>query len=566
MNIQHLPVSRTAPPSLWIIILLICSMLTASPTAAAAQVAEHQTISAWQGTATCIACHETEAQEVFHSVHYQWLGQTPYLIDGPDLQGKFDMGVNSYCINIRGNWTGCSSCHVGLGALPATAINTAQLDNIDCLICHQERYKRIKIDGLFVPDTDSMDITILEAARTVHLPNRATCLQCHAKGGGGDNYKRGDLALAHASTADSSFDIHMSTTGANISCQQCHITESHLMAGRGSDLRPTDLDREMPCSGCHEGKDTATGHDTPAVNKHVARVACQTCHIPTYARNASDTIATEQTEVHRDWREPHETASGVIHPTSVMAGDLAPSYRWWNGWSSTYLLFDDAEIDPQTGKIPTSRPIGNISGSNSKIFPFKYKTATQPLAVNHNQLIALDTSIYFSTGDPVTAIESGLENMGYPSDEPFSWADTDTFQLITHEVAPAARALSCADCHESNDRIDLISELGYHLKKSRGELCVECHEIKDGEDKPEYLWIHQEHVRDERYDCSWCHTFSRPERNLVLHPLFQSLSYAIDVLRILTGLPAATTVQDQNGNGKIGIEDAIHLSNDVSEQ
>lgn len=544
--------------SVFVTSLVLVSLIVFSVVTSAADIAEHLGIAAWEGTDTCLACHEAEAEEVFHSVHYQWLGDTPYLVTGPEKQGKLDLGVNSYCINITGNWTGCSNCHVGLGDRPTQEIESGQLNNIDCLICHQEAYKRKKVDGVFVPDSSNMEISMLEAARTVHPPNKVTCLQCHAKGGGGDNYKRGDLALAHGVTADIDFDVHMASAGADLSCQDCHLTENHLIAGRGSDLRPTELDVEMACSSCHAGKEAAAGHSTATLDRHISRVACQTCHIRTFARNASDTTATEKTEISRDWRQPHVTASGAIHPTPVMAGDLIPTYAWWDGRSSTYLLYDDALIDPLTGRIPTSRPVGEIFGSGAKIYPFKYKTATQPLVQNHNQLIALDTSVYFSTGDVVASVESGLVNMGYQGSEPYSWEETDTYQLITHEVSPVDDVLQCSDCHSSNARIDLVNDLGYALKSPRNELCVQCHELEDGEDEPEYLWIHSEHVREERYDCSWCHTFSRPERGLRLHPLFENLSYTIDVLRVLTGLAPSTTVEDQNGDGQIGLAEAIH--------
>lgn len=157
----------------------------------------HASIKVWNGTATCLTCHLEEAEQVFSSSHYQWLGETPYMTNGPDVQGKLDIGVNSYCINTTGNWNGCGACHVGLGLRPETIRTDIQLANIDCMICHQEKYKRKKINGVFVPDEANMSISMVQAAQTVHLPTRDTCLQCHAKGGGGDNFKRGDIALAH---------------------------------------------------------------------------------------------------------------------------------------------------------------------------------------------------------------------------------------------------------------------------------------------------------------------------------------------------------------------------------
>jgi len=474
---------------------------------------DHKSITKWQGTETCLACHIEEAREVFSSVHYQWLGKTPYMNNGPEMQGKLNVGVNSYCINITGNWNGCGNCHVGLGALPQTNMTRSQLQNIDCLICHQQNYKRKKANGVFVPDLEKMTISMVTAAKTVHKPTRATCLPCHAKGGGGDNYKRGDMALAHISTSDKTFDVHMATTGANLNCQSCHTTRLHRMAGRGSDLRPTDLDKKMLCSKCHEEDGSSEIHDSKTLNNHISRVSCQSCHIASYARNASDTEASEETEIHRSWLEPHLTSSGAIHPTPTMAGNLNPKYLWWNGQSTSYLLFDKVVTDPITGKIPTSRPVGSVNGANSKLYPFKYKTALQPLATATNDLIALDTSEYFSKGDPDAATISGLENMGYSSTAEYQWVETDTYQLITHEVMQASKALSCNKCHDSTSRMDLQGKLGYQLKGPKATICVQCHEEEE-EEHSGYVWIHDKHVKDKKYDCSWCHQFTRPERRL----------------------------------------------------
>jgi len=524
-------------------------------------IAQHQGIAAWEGTRTCLQCHDEQAQEVFGSVHYQWLGETPSMVDGPAVQGKLYIGVNSYCINITGNWAGCSSCHVGLGARPEETATQSQLENIDCLICHQESYRRVKVDGTFRPDSENMQISMLQAARTVHMPTRVTCLQCHAKGGGGDNYKRGDLALAHGTTEDRNFDVHMSRSGGNLTCQQCHVTQRHRMAGRGSDLRPTEFDIEMRCDSCHLENQAEPVHQSTVITRHLNRVACQVCHIPNYARNAVDTPAPETTETHRDWRNPHTAPSGAIHPTPVLEGTLTPKYRWWNGQSASYLLYDDAGIDPQTGRIPTSRPQGTVAGNRSMLYPFKYKTATQPLVNSYNQLIALDTSVYFSTGDVGAAVVSGLANMGYATTENYSWVETDTFQLITHEVAPRSETLSCQGCHAGTARMDLTGKLGYQLKGARSTVCLQCHGQKDGEDEPEYLWVHDEHVREENLDCSWCHLFSRPERNLTPSPLLERMYDLLTALKILVGSPAepSATLEDINADGRIGMEEVIQL-------
>ncbi|MEW6118131.1 MAG: hypothetical protein AB1553_14725 [Nitrospirota bacterium] len=483
----------------------------------------------WTGYNMCLSCHTDKANEVMASTHYTWEGPALYMVNGAPLQGKLKTSVNSYCGNIIGNW-GCSLCHVGLGKRPDDATLTTQqhLENIDCLICHQKDYKRKKdaVTGLMVPDTANMTITMDQAVQTVHKPVRANCTQCHAKGGGGDNYKRGDIAVAHANTSDKNFDVHMATTGKNFTCQTCHKVQQHKIAGRGSDLRQTDLDVKVTCSTstCHSSKSTTTGHSTTAIGRHVARVACQVCHIKTYARNAADTAATEATEIRRDWSHPEwHTANNRWEPTVTMANNLKPVYKFWNGTSWGYSIKDPAAIDPATGRYPTSRPIGDINGTGSKLFPFKYKTTYRPYATNLGILIPINTKVYFGTAGSVAtgvddSITSSLTLMGYSATEPYVWVEDDTYQLITHEVMDDSQVLSCTNCHVSATATQMnLKSLGYTTKKPTSDLCNDCHSLKSYDGSySRFTSIHDKHVRDKRYDCSKCHNFSRPERGLRL--------------------------------------------------
>ena len=78
----------------------------------------------------------------------------------------------------------------------------------------------------------------------------------------------------------------------------------------------------LECANCHA--DMAGGnHEIDDIDRHTARVACQTCHIPTYAKDASDSTATEATEVHRTWLDTHSTAA-PFHPVMDKANDLVP--------------------------------------------------------------------------------------------------------------------------------------------------------------------------------------------------------------------------------------------------
>ena len=59
----------------------------------------------------------------------------------------------------------------------------------------------------------------------------------------------------------------------------------------------------------------------------------------------------------------------------------------------------------------------------------------------------------------------------------YSFATSQRYLSLYHEVAPKENALQCADCHVSTGRLN-FKELGYQVKATRnGEpLCSSCHE------------------------------------------------------------------------------------------
>jgi hypothetical protein len=306
----------------------------------------------------------------------------------------------------------------------------------------------------------------------------------------------------------------MATTGANLSCTACHKTQAHKIAGRGSDLRPSEGANPVNCSTatCHSGKTgVLTGHSNEQISRHAGRVACQTCHIPIYARNAVDSSAGEQTETYRTWAAT-EFANNRQEPLKTLAGDLKPVYRFWNRKSWGYDLKDVPVKNSQTGNYILSIPQGTVADAESKLYPFKFKTAEQPLNTSRNQLIALDTKVFFATGNLYEAVQSGLVNMGYTRGEPYSMVKTEEFQLINHEVPPKTAALACASCHTAGVAKQMnLRELGYGLKASKATVCAQCHGPKEAMD---FYKLHDKHVKDKKVDCSMCHSFSRPELGL----------------------------------------------------
>jgi hypothetical protein len=481
----------------------------------------------WNGYGTCLTCHRTQSAAMYQGVHYQWMASGAKMTTGPASQGKMDSltgssALNAYCINILGGWTACGACHAGTGAKPVATSNPtdAQLSSIDCLMCHKNTtiatpYARTRnaTTGLFEPNAG---IDMNNVLRTAVKPVRANCLGCHAKAGGGDAVKRGDIALASGTTADSLYDVHMATSRGNLSCQSCHTYTNHKVSGRGSDLRPLDSTTALTCSSttCHPTKNSITsGHSTADTNHHIGRVACQTCHLPKYAKNANDTAVTEATETNRTW-EANEWNTTLLRyePLPTKANDLMPKYAFWNGTSWGNNLTDAAVIDPVTGYYKISRPNGAINDpAGTKLYPFKYKTAQQPYDITISKLIGLNTATFFATGNYNQAVLDGLANMGRTGDA-WTTVTTDEYQVLNHQIPPATgNVLTCADCHKNTTRMNLPA-MGYAIKAPTSTICVQCHGLRSYTD---YQSIHSKHVGSRLYDCSFCHNFSRAaERGL----------------------------------------------------
>jgi hypothetical protein len=111
-------------------------------------------------------------------------------------------------------------------------------------------------------------------------------------------------------------------------------------------------------------------------------------------------------------------------------------------------------------------------------------------------------------------VQKGLLNMGFSNSDPYATVKTDTYQMLNHTIADAQSAggtLACSSCHGSTTRIDLKGGLGYGLKGPQTTVCTPCHSNKTWKG---YVDGHSKHVTDKKYDCSWCHSFSRPERGL----------------------------------------------------
>ena len=136
-------------------VLALLALALASGPARADKTTHERHFAHYEGTKTCLQCHESEAREFHQSQHYQWLGSGESLANAPRHPvGKMNM-INDFCTNPDASWigqvknadgkvvaSGCSGCHAGRGLKPTRKVSREQLENIDCLICHAEGYRR----------------------------------------------------------------------------------------------------------------------------------------------------------------------------------------------------------------------------------------------------------------------------------------------------------------------------------------------------------------------------------------------------------------------------------------
>lgn len=426
-------------------------------------------VTSYEGTSTCLACHEQQALDAFGSIHYQWKAPAPNLANVPGRSiGKIN-STNDFCTNPSFQWigiltndqgkvigNGCSKCHAGLGAKPTETVSRAQLENIDCLLCHSASYKREvakKADGAlaWMPVGRANPELMLNIAQNVGKPTNLNCLACHVGSGGGLNFKRGDLETAHLNpTRD--FDVHM---GSGMQCIQCHKFRGHKVEGAGTQMSGMDWpanEQRPACENCHAAKPHG---GNAMLDRHAATVHCTTCHIPSFAKK-------DPTDMRRDWSRSHEVkGQGRFEPAIEFATNVKPVYAWWNGKGSVALMNEAVRPGPN-GKVAMYRPEGSIADPAAKIHPFKLHTGRIPVETATSFMVPVQVAPTFKTGNTMASAIGGAK--GFMGKElaanDIGYIEVERYLGVFHEVVPKAMSLKCADCHSDNGRMDWRA-LGY---------------------------------------------------------------------------------------------------------
>ena len=437
-------------------------------------------------TKACLSCHTEAARQLQLTQHWKWEFLNP---DGRRL-GKKNI-INNFCTSVASNYAYCTTCHIGYG-WKDEGFDFAAQENVDCLICHDTTGNYRKAPGFagqvvtketeLPPGSGTVvkAVNLKPIAQEVARTSRDNCGACHFFGGGGDGVKHGDLDSSLASP-DKALDVHMDATGNNFSCATCHMTEGHQVPG--SRYAPTAVDK----GGAHlRGKEYTTNPTTcqschgqaphkpksAKLNDHTNRIACQTCHIPAYARGGVPT------KMSWDWSTAgrmgpdgkplvRKDAKGHVIYTAakgdfVLAENVVPEYLWFNGKVTYTLLGDKIEKGAQPTRINHFE--GSADDRKSMIWPVKvfrgkqaYDPVNKSLVVLH--MAGTDDTAFWTNFNWEKAVAVGMASVGAPFSGQVDFVSTESMWPITHMVAPAKDALRCHDCHASGGRLEKVPGL-----------------------------------------------------------------------------------------------------------
>ena len=423
-----------------------------------------------QVTEACLSCHNLTHKEVMNTSHWKWTKE--YVKDNGDTiqLGKKNI-LNNFCIGISSNEPRCTSCHIGYG-WKDHGFDFSDSTGIDCLVCHDKTgtYKKFPTAAGYPVDKEKKfgkktfyppDYNLI--AKNVGNPDKHNCGSCHFVGGGGNNVKHGDIAN-EMNKVTKEVDVHMGVDGANMDCVDCHKTEHHNISGILYSIASSNTNRTT-CEECH----TEQPHENKILNNHTKKVACQTCHIPSYAKVSA-------TKMNWDWSTAgkfNDDGSVMIKKDSlgnmtyhsfkgsfVWKNNVIPEYKWFNGTAKHYLLGD--KID--TSKVVEFNTlIGSYSDSTSKIIPVKVHRGRQIYDPVNNYMIlphlfGKDSTSYWKNFDWNKAAATGMESVNLPYSGKYGFTSTEMSWPINHMVAPRNESLKCEDCHSRNSRLASLTD------------------------------------------------------------------------------------------------------------
>ena len=399
----------------------------------------------YKGPKTCEVCHPGVSREILNTVHWKHSSKVSH-VENTNPKNEYGMLNREYTMcngndivnnlkevrNPEGKtkFTGCNQCHPGDKINDVGSKGPAAEAAIDCLLCHSTKYDFSKRKVVKLPDGRikiEQDRTV-EAAANIGKPTIKACMFCHDAAGGGVLIKRG-------LTMQPEHDVHAAK---GMVCTDCHKVKNHKFP-TGRD--PNNWAHDGVFLTCTTGKcHSEKPHKDNELNRHVARIACQTCHIPTTGGSYA-----------KDFTKWEKLSNGFWEPSTLKkeANETRPVYAWYNGTVANQPHF----IGPK----------GSKNDKNSKIYPFKLFQGKAYYNKLDGKLLSMDFAPPMANGDTIAGVASAAKIMGLKKYLPVPGWQTLYFGS-NHHVAPKKKSLDCLTCHAPNGVLN-FRELGYSDKE-----------------------------------------------------------------------------------------------------
>jgi octaheme c-type cytochrome (tetrathionate reductase family) len=439
-------------------------------------------------TKACLSCHTEASKQLHKTTHWTWAFKNE--LTGQTL-GKKNV-INNFCVATASNWARCTSCHIGYG-WKDESFDLSVEENVDCLVCHDTTgtYKKFPTGAghpnyepkKWPPKTGKVrqPPDLQKIAQHVGKPSRRNCGACHFYGGGGDGVKHGHLDSSMLNPTRET-DVHMDAQGLNFDCQTCHTTGSHEISGsryitkamdeRGIVIPGQPDQNRTTCESCH-GMQPHSVDANVKLNEHTSKIACETCHIPEYARGG------RKTKMWWDWSTAgRKDADGkpIIQKDeegydvyNFKKGDfrweanVTPEYYWFDGEIRYSLL---GETIDDSAVVSINKIEGSYDDANSRIWPFKVMRGRQPydkqqkiIGIPH--LFGKDQDAYWKSFSWDRALKAGFKATGREYSGEHGFVETEYYWPVTHMVAPKEESLGCDSCHSRNGRLQNLA--GFYM-------------------------------------------------------------------------------------------------------
>ena len=256
----------------------------------------------------------------------------------------------------------------------------------------------------------------IDALRSIGPTTEEACLRCHEHARTG--YKRGTLfAQGH--------DVHATAThgvfdGAKNQCTACHTADHHkFIRGHavGGDLAAADYPAPKPgtapnpadptdlaCTKCH---DVAGLPATIHTSRHLAAMACETCHIPygsgiTYSLfGQGGQVSFGRNEAGKDTKlvvsDMYVTGDKADLDADFLAYRTRPIFMWFDGGTS-FLAQSLAVRGMPNAKITPFKPMANGMAFDGRFF--SGATAKNAVGADYN---AYSMYRFFANGNNAEA-------------------------------------------------------------------------------------------------------------------------------------------------------------------